>query len=337
MNVLDQVITDRYALYNGDCIEVLKEIPKSSVHLSIYSPPFTGLYSYSSSERDLSNCRSYEEFFEHYEYVVREIQRITLPGRATAVHAMDVPKNGANLGGDTIDFPGDIIRLHQKMGWYWSRRYFIWKEPLKVRNRTMAKSLAHSQVVEDASLCDNAIADQLLIFRKKGDNPIPVANPTGLSEYIGDREVPHELLKYKGWRGKQTENRLSHWIWRQYASSFWDDIRVDNILPYQEARDKDDQAHCHPLQLDVIERCVIMRSNPGETICSPFLGVGSEVAGAVKHGRRGIGVELKPTFWRQAVRNLESIVENMGSETAQGLLFGDPPALTEQDLDSDMG
>jgi DNA modification methylase len=243
----------------------------------------------------------------HYGYVVRDLLRLTIPGRVSAVHVMDVPGDGANIGADTIDFPGDVIRLHKSFGWHWVCRYHVWKEPLAVRNRTMAKSLMHSQVVEDSAYCDNASADQLLIFRRPGDNPIPIGHPQGLSEYIGSREVPHELWKYRGWKGKQTENLLSHWIWRQYASAFWDDIRLDNVLPYKKARDKEDEKHLHPLQLDVIERAVTLWSNPGEVVLTPFMGVGSEVFGAVRLGRKGIGVELKETYYRQACRNLRSI------------------------------
>lgn len=315
MAVLDQEITDQYAIYNGDCCEVLPTLPDGSVHLSVYSPPFCGLYVYSSSERDLSNSRSYDEFFEHYEFLVREIHRVTMPGRVTAVHCMDVPGNGANLGGDTIDFPGDIIRLHKRLGWNFAARYHVWKEPLGVRNRTMAKGLAHRQVVEDSTLCDNAAADQLLMFRKQGKNPIPVPHPIGLLRYAGSRPVPNDLAKYRGWKGKQTGNRYSHWVWRQYASAFWDDVRLDRVLPYREARDSEDERHLHPLQLDVIERCVTLWSNPGETVLTPFMGVGSEVYGAVINNRRGVGIELKPSYYRQALKNLrEAKVED---ETAQ--------------------
>lgn len=309
MAVNDQLITDRFAMYNGDACEVLTTFPKESVHMSVYSPPFCGLYVYSSSPHDLSNARSYDEFMAHYDFIVRELLRVTIPSRISAVHVMDVPGSGANLGGDTVDFPGDVIRLHKAAGWHWVCRYHVWKEPLAVRNRTMAKSLAHRQIVEDSVWCDNAAADQLLIFRKPGENPIPIEHPTGLSEYIGERKPPAELWKYRGWKGKQTENRLSHWIWRQYASAFWDDIRLGRVLPYKAARDKDDERHMHPLQLDVIERVCTLWSNPGETVLTPFLGVGSEVYGAVRMGRRGVGIELKPAYFRQACKNLEAVNE----------------------------
>ncbi len=319
MAVADQLITDRFAVYNGDCINVMGKLPPASIHLSVYSPPFCGLYEYSSSEHDLSNCRSYDEFFEHYEFVVREIHRLTLPGRISAVHCMDVPGDGANTGGNSIDFPGDIIRLHQRLGWAWACRYFVWKEPLAVRNRTMSKSLAHRQIVDDSSLCENAAADQLLVFRKKGENPIPIEHPNGLSEYIGDRPVPSELWKYRNWKGKQTENRLSHWIWRQYASAFWDDVRLDRVLPYKKARDAEDERHMHPLQLDVIDRCLILWSNPGETVLTPFMGVGSEVYSAVRNGRRGVGIELKKTYFRQAVKNMKTVDQPKDDELKFGI------------------
>lgn len=321
MAIADQKITDRYAIYNGDCIEVMKSLPDKKVHMSIYSPPFCGLYNYSSSERDLSNCKSYQEFFEHYRYVLAEIFRITLPGRISAVHCMDVPGTGngetarmgcgANVGTGLIDFPGDIIRLHEQCGFQYCARYHIWKEPLGVRNRTMAKGLAHAQVVADSTLCDVASADYLLMFRKHGDNPIPVTHPTGLHTYAGSRTIPHELQQWKGHTGKQTENRFSHWIWRQYASAFWDDVRIDRVLPYRESRDPEDERHCHPLQLDVIERACVLWTNPDEIVLTPFMGVGSEAYGAVINQRKAIGVELKPSYYRQAVQNLADTTQRI--------------------------
>ncbi len=316
--------TEEFALYNDDCIDVMRQMPDGSIDLSIYSPPFCGLYNYSSNERDLSNCRSYLEFFEHYEFVISEIARLTKPGRISAVHCMDVAGTGngatakmgiaANVGSGLIDFPGDIIRAHEKHGFQFCMRRVIWKEPLGVRLRTMAKGLAHAQIVEDSTLCDVAGGDYLLCFRKNGENAIPVAHPTGLHSYAGERVMPKELHEWKGHTGKQTENRFSHWIWRQYASCIWDDIRIDNVLPYEESRDKDDERHVHPLQLDVIERAVVLWSNPGEVVFTPFMGVGSEVYGAVINGRKGVGVELKPTYFAQAVRNLSSIAQRAKQE-----------------------
>jgi len=318
MAVKEQAITDQYALYLGDCCEVMPTLPDGSIHLSVYSPPFGGLYNYSSSERDLSNCRSYEEFFEHYEFVVRELYRLTMPGRLTGVHCMDVPSG--NTGCDYLrDFPGDIIRLHAKLGFRYVARYHVWKEPLGVRNRTMAKNLAHKTIVDDSSRCTVASADYLLMFRRKGDNPVPIQHPHGLLEYAGEREIPAELMKYRDWDGNQIENRYSHWIWRQYASAFWDDVRIGRVLPFKQARDEDDERHVHPLQLDVIDRCLTLWSNPGENILTPFMGVGSEVYAAVANDRRGIGMELKEAYYRQAVRNVEEAAA--GVATKQGVLL----------------
>jgi len=305
--VADQVITDKYAIYNGDCMEVMAALREGSVHLSVYSPPFAGLYHYSSSERDLSNSRDYTEFFKHYEFVVRELFRLTMPGRMTAVHCMDIPRSNTGRGDSLSDFPGDIIRMHEALGFHYVARYHVWKEPLTVRNRTMTKALAHKSIVDDSSRCTVASADYLLVFRRKGENPVPIAHPTGLTEYAGERQPPSELLPYKAWKGKQTENRYSHWIWRQYASSFWDDVRLDRVLPYKPARDAEDEKHVHPLQLDVIDRVLVLWSNPGETVLTPFMGVGSEVYGAVMAGRKGVGCELKASYYRQAVKNLAEV------------------------------
>lgn len=328
-DVLDQEITGRYAIYLGDCLEVMPGLPDGSVHLSVYSPPFAGLYVYSSSERDLSNSRSYGEFFEHYGYVVAEIARLTMPGRISAVHCADVP--AGNSGCDSLtDFPGDIIRLHARHGFAYAGRHSIWKEPLAVRNRTMVKDLTHKTVTDDASAAGLASADYLLVFRRAGTNPVPVSHEHGLTAYHGASSPPPDVLRYRNWTGNQIENRYSQWIWRQYASCVWDDIRGTlgqfgrrgemAVLPYREAREEEDEKHVHPLQLDVIRRAVDLRSNPGETVLTPFMGVGSEVYAAVELGRRGIGIELKPGYYRQAVKNLHEVTADPGG--LQDSLFG---------------
>ena len=233
-NVARQVITDNYAIYNGDCIEVLPGLKSDSIHFSIYSPPFSELYNYSSSERDLSNCKDYTQFLEHYEYVVKEIHRVTMPGRLTAVHCMDIPLKGDR---GFSDFPGDIIRMHQRIGFYYTGRRVIWKEPLRMAIRTRAKGLMHKQIVKDSSFCDVASADYLLSFRKVGANPTPIENPTGLSGYAGEDQPPESLMmKYKDWKDPKT-NKLSHFIWQRYASSAWYDIRINNVLEYRPDRE----------------------------------------------------------------------------------------------------
>jgi DNA modification methylase len=308
MAVIESEVNDKYAIYNGDCIEVASQLKSDLIHLSVYSPPFSDLYSYSSSERDLSNCKSYEEFMEHYGFLVKEISRITIPGRLTAVHCTDIAQGGGN---GMRDFPGDIIRLHEKNGFVFHARYTVWKEPLRVAIRTRALGLMHKQIVKDSSLCGVASADYIIVMRKRGENKIPIAHPQGLSYYAGERVPPDGLAeRFKNHKDPKT-NKYSHWIWQQYASCMWDDVRINNVLPYKHARETDEEKHVCPLQLDVIERCLILWSNLGEILFTPFMGVGSEVYSAIKLGRRAVGTELKPTYYRQAKENIQAAIDNI--------------------------
>jgi DNA modification methylase len=326
-----QTIEKHFALYNADNLEVMATMPDESIDLSIYSPPFATesagcLYTYSSDPCDLSNSMNKGEFFQHYEFVVKEIARLTKPGRMTVVHSMDV--TSGNSGCDRIyDFPGDVIRMHARCGFDFAMRFFIWKEPLTVRNRTMTKSLSHRGITEDSTHCSNAIADQLLVFRRKGENKVPVIHPHGFTNYAGSEQMPAEILEYKDWTGSQLTNRFSHWIWRHYASAFWTDIRgcdgkrpVDKsvraigVLPHREAKEEEDEKHVHPLQLDVIERACVLWTNPGEVVFTPFMGVGSEVYIPVLTGRKGVGVELKTAYYNQAVKNVESALHEKHTE-----------------------
>jgi hypothetical protein len=308
--VLNQQITDRFAIYNGDSMDMLAAIPPGTIHGTIYSPPFSGLYHYSSDDRDVSNARTADEFWQHYGYFIDELYRVTIPGRCSGVHAALIPSG--NSGADSYsDFPGDVIRAHQSRGWLFIARHVIWKEPLAVRNRTLAKNLAHRSICEDGALGGVAAADELLVFRKPG-NAEPVIHPTGLHNgYAGGEPIPSDLLKYRGFNGDQKMNRYSHWIWRRYASSVWDDIRLDRVLPFRDARDEDDEKHVHPLQLDVIERFLDLRTLPGERVLTPFMGVGSEVYAAVQMGRHAIGAELKPSYFQQALRNLAAVDDEL--------------------------
>jgi DNA modification methylase len=320
MAVIDQTVTDAYAIYNSDCIEVMAAMPPGFVDLTVYSPPFAGLYQYSSDDRDLSNCLNQDEFFEHYGYVIDQIQRVTKPGRISAVHCMDIPLS--NAGCDAMfDLPGRIILEHEKRGFAYGGRRVIWKEPLMVRNRTMMKSLHHKTLCEDSTRCSIANADYLLMFRRKGENKIPVHYPTGLMNYAGENPIPQHLLRYRGMKGDQKQNQFSQWIWRQYASSVWMDIRIDRVLPHRKAKDDEDEKHVHPLQLDVIERAVVMWSNPDEKVLTPFMGVGSEVVGAMMHGRKAIGAELKPSYYRQAVLNIDHMKDVDASTATDPALF----------------
>lgn len=321
MSAKDQNITNDYAIYNSDCMEVITSLPDNSIDLSVYSPPFAGLYNYSSSERDFSNCESREQFLEQYEFLIAEMARVTKPGRITAVHCTDVFDNSCRLW----DFPHEIIRLHEKHGFQYRNRITIWKEPLKVRMRTMVKSLMHKLIVEDSTQCFTAMPDYMLILTKKGNNAAPVTHPEGLKQYYGATPIlPNILQAFNNandtkftsddlWEYLQNtyvdhkdpkSNKLSHYIWQRYASSVWDDIRIDNVLPFRDSKEDDDEKHVHPLQLDVIDRIIELYSNKGETVFTPFMGVGSEVFSPISLGRKAIGVELKDSYFKQAKINL---------------------------------
>ncbi len=307
MAVIDQVFAEHYALYHGDCCEVVPGLPAGTIHLAAYSPPFCGLFNYSSDDRDMSNSVTYDAFFDHYAYLVKHMGRATMPGRMNVVHCMDIPNPGQRTG--YFDLPGRIIALHHEHGFDFFGRIMIWKEPLRVAIRTRLKHLTHKQLVKDSTGSTVAAGDQLLIFKRRGENPVPVSHATGFDTYAGAREIPADLLKYRG-ETDQAKNKLSHWIWRQYASCVWDDIRADRVLPYQQAKEPEDEKHVHPLQLDVVERAVQLWSNPGEVLLTPFMGVGSEVYGALLNGRLGIGVELKASYFKQARRNVERATDD---------------------------
>lgn len=320
MTTKKQVLTEDYAIYNSDCMYVMPTLPDNSIDLSIYSPPFAGLYNYSSSPNDFSNCTTREEFLEQYEYLIKEIARVTKAGRITAVHCTDV----INKDGSMWDFPHEIIKLHEKYGFKYRNKITVWKEPLKVRMRTMVRSLMHKLIVEDSTECFTAMPDYILIFKKKGENEVPVTHPTGMKYYAGETPLLPAMekkygsfaqleAKYKDWKDHKS-NKLAHIIWQRYASSVWDDIRIDNVLKYKEGRDEDDEKHVHPLQLDVIHRLVQLYSNPNETVLTPFMGVGSEVFGAVSMGRKGIGIELKDSYFEQAIKNMKEAKNYMKKE-----------------------
>lgn len=310
--IKEQVITENYAIYNSDCMYVLPTIPDASIDLSVYSPPFAGLYNYSSHENDFSNCESKEQFLEQYEFLIAEMARVTKPGRINAVHCTDVFDNRSFLW----DFPHEIIRLHEKYGFHYRNRITVWKEPLKVRMRTMVQSLMHKFIVEDTTRCFTAMPDYVLIFTRNGENEVPVTHEFGLNEYFGETPfLPSHIetygnyedfkKKWENFKGDPKENKMSHLIWQRYASSVWDDIRIDNVLPFRDSKEEDDEKHVHPLQLDVIDRIVELYTNPGETVLTPFMGVGSEVYSPVSMGRKAIGIELKDSYFKQSIENLK--------------------------------
>ena len=326
--IKEQIVTENYAWYNSDCMYVLPTLPDASIDLVVYSPPFAGLYNYSSHENDFSNCESKEQFLEQYEFLIAEMARVTKPGRINAVHCTDVFDNRSFLW----DFPHEIIRLHEKYGFHYRNRITIWKEPLKVRMRTMVQSLMHKFIVEDTTRCFTAMPDYVLIFTKNGDSEVPVTHPFGLNKYFGETPfLPAHIetygnyddfkKKWKNFTGDPKENKMSHLIWQRYASSVWDDIRIDNVLPFKDTKEEDDEKHVHPLQLDVIDRIVELYSNPGETVLTPFGGVGSEVYSPVSMGRKAIGIELKDSYFKQGVENLKA-AENRFIKVEQRSLFG---------------
>lgn len=335
--IKDQLVTENYAIYNSDCMYVLPTLETESIDLSVYSPPFAGLYNYSSSENDFSNCESKEQFLQQYDYLIEQIARVTKPGRISAVHCTDVFDNTCRLW----DFPHEVIKLHEKHGFEYRNRITIWKEPLKVRMRTMVQSLMHKFIVEDSTKCFTAMPDYVLIFTKKGENKVPVTHTCGLNHYAGETPILPNILN--AWNNANESNltaeelwnhlnekfenhedpksnKLSHYIWQRYASSVWDDIRIDNVMPYQDSKEEDDEKHVHPLQLDVIDRIVELYSNVGEVVLTPFMGVGSEVYSPVSIGRKAIGIELKDSYFKQAVLNLKGIKSRIETKKQLTLL-----------------
>jgi DNA modification methylase len=331
MKVKDQIHEQNYSIYNGDCMDVLPTIKDQSVDLVVYSPPFAGLYNYSSDHRDFSNCANKNEFLDQYEFMVAQMARVTKKGRINAVHCQEIlTDTTAHI---LYDFPHDIIELHKKYGFSYHNRITIWKEPLEVRMRTMVRSLMHKNIAEDSTMCFTAIPDYLLIFKKIGENQTKVTNPNGFKRYYGHTPLtPQMEEKYGQWEhiletyknatnegDDHLKNKLSQIIWQRYASSVWDDIRNDNVLPFKDSREEDDEKHVHPLQLDVIDRIVELYSNPGEIVLTPFAGVGSEVFSPVSLGRKAIGIELKDSYYKQMTLNIKDAQNRFEHEKSHQL------------------
>ncbi len=320
MPIADQKITEQYALYNADTMEVLPSIADGSVDFSIYSPPFPELYQYSNDPRDMSNCATYEEGIAQYQFIVDQIFRVTKPGRLSCVHCMDL-KSGQRW---QRDFPGDIVRAHEAAGFHWAARITIWKDPWLIARRTRMRSLMHKTIVNDSARAHPAGPDYVLVFEKGGENAVPITHQHGFKRYFGSTPMPADLVeRFSNFTGDQRKNLLSHWIWRQYASPVWMDIRTGRLLPYKDARETDEEKHVCPLQLDVIERCLEMWSNVGDVVLSPFHGVGSEVCAAIVNGRRAIGSELKSTYYRQSLQNMETVSKEGWGRQEDELPFGE--------------
>ena len=352
MNCIQQSISEDYALYNGDCCEVIKEIPDNCVGLTVHSPPFANLYIYSDSIRDMGNCSSEAEFFEHYEYLIGELYRVTKPGRLCVVHCKDLPKYMNRDGASGLsDFPGAIIRAFEKHKWVYHSRVTIWKDPVIEMQRTKNHGLLYKELCKDSAGSRQGMADFLVVFRKwSGDGKEEFTDPVTVGGerfefYEGmtppdcdsinqsvmlypDEDVRSRIINRNSdgnWpksnpypAGTPQYRAWSIMVWQKYASPVWFDIDQTKVLNYRLAREGDDEKHLCPLQLQLIARCVHLWSNPGDVVFTPFLGIGSEAAEALRLGRKAIGIELKDAYWKYAVKNCERVIAER-LEKANGL------------------
>lgn len=282
IGVIDQAIGERYALYNGDSAELLKGLRDNSIHYSIFSPPFASLYTYSNSERDLGNCRTTEEFYTQFKYIVEDLYRVLIPGRLISFHCMDLPLSKERDGVIGLrDFRGELIRLFESCGFILHSQVCIWKDPVTAMQRTKAIGLLHKQLKKDSCMSRQGIPDYLVTMRKPGENPEPVTH---------------------------TNDTFPVAVWQKYASPIWTDINPSDTLQHTSARDEKDERHICPLQLTVIRRALNLWTNPEDIVLTPFLGIGSESYVALEMGRRTIGIELKPSYFQQAVKNCASVI-----------------------------
>lgn len=314
IKAVDQVITNDYAIYQGDSCEVIRAIPGDSVHFGIHSPPFEGLYKFSNYDRDISNNEG-AEFWQHYQFLIQELLRVTMPGRLHAVHVMQLPTSKIRHGHIGMrDFRGETVRAFEDAGWIFHSEVCIWKDPVVAQQRTKSIRLLHKQIVKDSAISGQGLADYMLMFRKPGDNPEAIDGR--FDAWIGDDSLDISRDAYDRHASQTRAEGREPWpydqwvsilVWQRYASPVWMDIDQTRTLQYRGGRDEKDEQHISPLQLDVIERCIDLWSNPGDVVLTPFLGIGSEVYAAVEMGRKGIGIELKPSYFQQAVKNLKEL------------------------------
>ena len=303
MKVLNQQFGDNWAMYHGDSCELTKTLPDNSIHYQIFSPPFASLFTYSDSERDMGNCKKDESFMDHFKFLVPELFRICMTGRLVSFHCMDLPATITRDGFIGMkDFPGLLIRIFQNAGFIYHSRVVIWKDPLVQATRTKQLCLAHKQISKDSSRCSMGMPDYIITMRKPGTNPEPIAHGRGFERYIGTMAEPKDPKK-----DDARLNKYSHKVWQRYASPVWMDINQTNTLNVKMARHEDDERHICPLQLDTIARCLELWSNPDDTIFSPFAGIASEGYQSLLMGRKFIGIELKESYYNQAVKNLTEI------------------------------
>lgn len=283
MNVLEQVIENKYAIYNGDSCEIVRAIPDNSIHYTIFSPPFASLYTYSNSDRDMGNSKGDDEFYNHFIFLAKELYRVTMPGRLLSFHCMDLPLMKERDGVIGLkDFPAIIRKIFEDCGFIYHSKVTIWKNPVTEMQRTKALGLLHKQIRKDSTMNRQGIPDYIVTMRKPGENPERVSHT-------------HETFPVD--------------VWQNYASPVWMDIRQSDTLQKKSAREDKDERHICPLQLEVIQRCIELWTNPNDIVLDPFAGIGPVPYTAVKMGRRGIGVELKESYYNQAVNNLEIAVK----------------------------
>lgn len=335
--VYDQWVTDDFAVYQGDSCEIIRGIPGDSVDFGVHSPPFEGLYKFSNSDRDISNNEG-DGFWTHYSFLISEILRITKPGRLHAVHCMQLPQTKGRHGHIGMrDFRGEIIRAYTDAGWIFHSEVCIWKDPVVAQQRTKSVRLLHKQIKKDSTMSGQGLADYMVMFRKPGENVEPVegmfdqwigAEPDAENQGWSNARTSHGIdISREAYEDHAAATRadgrepwpfdtwVSVLVWQRYASPVWMDINQTRTLQYRQGRDTNDEVHISPLQLDVIERCIDLWSNPGDVVFTPFLGIGSEVYAAVEMGRRGIGIELKPSYFAQAKKNLAKI--GMGQQDVE--------------------
>lgn len=294
VKVLNQFLADNYSIYHGDCVEIMKGIPDESIHYSVFSPPFLSLFVYSDSPRDMGNAKTEREFLQHYSYLAVELNRTLIPGRLVSVHCADVPSMKERDGHIGLkEFPEKIIRVMKTAGFIFHSRCIIWKDPLIEATRTKALGLMHKQILKDSSMCRQGIPDQILTFRKKGENPERIEHKEGFTSFIGENEPEEKGVEY------------SHNVWRRYANPVWCDINQSDTLNVKMARDKRDERHICPLQLGTIQRCLELWSNKGDIVLSPYAGIGSEGYASLRMERFFVGIELKDTYFAEMKRNLQ--------------------------------
>lgn len=285
MNVLDQVVEEKYACYNADVVEMIKSVPDDSIHYTLFSPPFSQLYVYSNSDRDMGNCKDDDEFMHHFKYLANELYRVTMPGRLLSFHCMDLPMMKSRDGVIGLkDFPAILRQVFNDTGFIYHSKVTIWKNPVTEMQRTKALGLLHKQIRKDSSMCRQGIPDYIVTMRKPGENP---------------ERIPH------------THENFPVSVWQQYASPVWMDIRQSDTLQRKSAREERDEKHICPLQLGVIQRCVELWTNPGDIVFDPFAGIGSVPYVAVKLGRRGLGCELKSSYYEQMKNNLSAVAQEV--------------------------